>query len=142
MGLLTLSGMDKRRDVGLLIVRLVVGMAFVVVHGFKKISAGPEMWTGLGGAMQNLGIGFMPVFWGFMAALAEFGGGIFLTLGLFTRWASIIMAFNMFVALMMHYSNGDPLSKIAHPAELCALFLALFFLGAGKYSVDNLIGNK
>ena len=142
MGLLTLSGLDKRRDVGLLIVRLVIGLAFVFVYGFKKIAAGPEMWAGLGGAMQNLGIGFMPVFWGFMAALAEFGGGILLVLGLFTRWTSLLMAFNMFVALLMHYSMGDPMSKITHPAELCALFLALFFIGAGKYSIDNLIGKK
>lgn len=142
MGLLTLSGLDKRRDVGLLIVRLVVGLVFVLVYGFMKISAGPEMWSGIGKTMEHLGVTFAPVFWGFMASFAEFGGGIFLVLGLFTRWAALMMAFTMLVAMLHHFNAGDPMSTIAHPLELCALFLALFFTGAGKYSVDHLIGNK
>lgn len=134
--------LDKNRDAGLLFIRLGIGFAFIFVHGWGKISGGPELWGKIGGSMANIGITFAPVFWGFMAAISEFGGGIMLVLGLFTRSTSAFMAFTMFVAFIQHTSKLDPWSKAIYPTEMFAVFMALIFLGAGKYSIDALISKK
>ena len=122
--------------------RIGIGFAFIFVHGWGKIIGGPELWGKLGGTMANMGITFAPVFWGFMASLAEFGGGILILLGLFTRPASAFMAFTMLVAFVMHTSKLDPWSKSVYPMEMFAVFMALLFIGAGKYSIDALISKK
>ena len=87
--------LNKYSDAGILFLRIGIGFAFIFVHGWGKIFGGPELWTKLGGSMANLGITFAPTFWGFMAAAAEFGGGILILFGLFTRPASAFMAFTM-----------------------------------------------
>jgi putative oxidoreductase len=127
---------DKNRDFGILIIRLGIGLAFVFVYGEMKIFAGPDFWKMLGGAMANLGINYAPVFWGLLSALAEFAGGILLTLGLFTRTTSFFMAFNMFVAAVSHFSVHDPWFKAITPVQFFAVFAGLIFIGAGKYSLD------
>lgn len=134
--------LEKYRDAGLLFLRIGVGLGFIFVHGWGKFFGGPELWGKLGGSMANLGITFAPVFWGFMAALAEFGGGILLVLGLFTRTTSSFLAFTMLVAIIQHTSKLDPWNRVIYPTEMFAVFLALIFLGAGKYSIDALISRK
>lgn len=133
--------LDKYRDTGLLILRVGLGAMFIF-HGWPKIIAGPEMWGKLGMAMGNLGIHFAPNFWGFMAAFAEFGGGICLILGLFTREACILLAIDMAVAATMHLSKGDGLQTASHAIEVAIVFFSLIFIGAGEYSVDRKMGKN
>jgi putative oxidoreductase len=128
-------------DLGLLILRIGIGIMFIW-HGWPKIAAGPEMWEKLGGQMGLLGIHFLPAFWGFMAAFAEFFGGILLILGLFTRPIAFIMAFNMFIAALTHLSNGDGIGGASHAIELGIVFLAIMIMGAGKMGLDRLIFGK
>jgi putative oxidoreductase len=134
--------LNKHRDAGILFVRIGVGLAFIFVHGWAKISGGPEMWTKIGGAMGNYGLSFAPTFWGFMASASEFGGGILLLLGLFTRPAAAFMAFTMLTAFMMHTANMDPWNRAIYPMEMFSVFMGLLFIGAGKYSLDNLLFRK
>jgi putative oxidoreductase len=131
-----LSSLNKYRELGLLILRVGLGAMFIV-HGWPKIQGGPPMWTGLGGAMANIGITFQPVFWGFMAAVSEFGGGICLVLGLATRPAALLMAFTMAMAALSHLKGGDGVMKASHAIECGSAFLAIVLLGAGKYSLDK-----
>lgn len=103
---------------------------------------GPDTWAFLGGTMENFGITFAPVFWGFMAAFAEFFGGIALMLGFFHRIAALMLTFTMIVAAVFHYTNGDPFmapgeADIAYAVELGIVFLGLFFIGARKWSLDS-----
>jgi putative oxidoreductase len=123
-------------DIGLLILRLGIGLMFLIAHGGPKLMGGTEMWTQVGGAMGNFGISFAPTFWGFMASAAEGIGGLCLVLGLGTRVAAALMAFTMMVAATMHLSKGDGLAGSSHAIELGVVFLALVFLGAGRYSLD------
>jgi putative oxidoreductase len=134
--------LTKHSDAGILILRVGIGLAFIFVHGFSKITAGPELWAKIGGAMGKLGITFAPAFWGFMASASEFGGGILILLGLFTRTSSAFMAFTMLIAAILHMSNLDPWSKSIYPIEMLSVFMALIFIGGGKYSLDNLLFNK
>ena len=134
--------LNKYSDAGTLFLRIGIGFAFIFVHGWGKIFGGPELWTKLGGSMANLGITFAPTFWGFMAAAAEFGGGILILFGLFTRPAAAFMAFTMLVAFIQHTSKLDPWNRVIYPMEMFAVFMALLFIGAGKYSIDALISKK
>ena len=134
--------LEKYKDLGLVVIRLVIGFSFIVIHGWSKITGGPETWGKLGKAMSNLGITFFPEFWGFMSSVSEFGGGILLILGLFTRPAAFFMGFTMFVAITNHLSRLDPWGRVFYPVEMLAVFLGLLFLGAGKFSLDAVIFKK
>lgn len=120
---------------GILLLRIGIGVS-MMMHGIPKLMAGPEMWTGLGGAMGNLGITFAPTFWGFLAAFAEGVGGLLIALGLFVRPVSLMLVFNMIVAMMMHIAQGDGFMGYGHALDLLIIFAALLFIGAGKYSLD------
>ena len=82
--------LDKYRNEGLLILRIGIGIMFML-HGFPKLTGGTEAWTKVGGALSALGINFAHTFMGFMAAISEFGGGLLLLLGLFTRPACFFL---------------------------------------------------
>ena len=124
-------------DAGLLVMRIGIGIMFMV-HGWPKLIGGVDRWTWLGGAMSNIGIGFAPAFWGFMAAIAELVGGLLLALGLLTRPAAFLLAFTMFVAMMMHIGAGDDfVPKVSYPLELMIVFIGLMLAGAGRLSVDH-----
>jgi len=124
---------------GLLLLRIGLGIMFVL-HGWPKLAGGPERWAGVGGAMSNYGITFAPTFWGFLAAVSEFGGGILLLLGLFFRPASIFLFFTMLVAATMHLQKGDAFSDYSHAIELAIVFFSLYFTGPGRYSLDYKFG--
>ena len=126
-------------SVGLLVLRLVMGAAFIL-HGWPKI--------------QNL-LGWMgpeapvPAIFQALAAVAEFGGGWALIVGLLTRLASLGILSTMVVALaMVHLPHGDPfVGKPGGPSyELAAVYLAcavLFvLLGSGRVSLDAVLFNS
>lgn len=118
------------------IIRVTFGIIFIL-HGLPKILGGPEMWARLGGAMGHIGLGFAPAFWGFMASLAEFGGGILLVAGFLTRPAAALMAFTMVIATIMHIAGGDPMNTTLHPVKGLVVFIALIYSGAGRFAIDN-----
>lgn len=134
--------LERNKDLGILVLRLGVGLTFLLVHGLPKIQGGPDMWAKIGGAMGNVGISFAPEFWGFMAAASEFGGGLLLLLGLFTRPASAFMAFTMLMATFQHLHKLDPWGTVSNPLRLFTVFVALVFLGAGKYSLDAWLARR
>ncbi len=113
-----------------------------LTHGFPKLMAGPQLWAGLGGAMGNLGISVAPEFWGFMAAFSEFGGGLALIAGFLVRPAVLMMAFTMLVAATMHLSKGDGIKGASHAIEMGILFVSLFLIGPGRFSLDGLLTSK
>ena len=134
--------LEKNRDAAILMMRLGIGIAFAFTYGLMKIQGGVEMWNGIGMTMSNVGINFAPVVWGFLASISEFGGGILLILGLFTRTASFFMAFTMVMASIQHLKSLDPWHMVILPMELFSVFMALVFIGAGKYSIDYLIAKR
>jgi putative oxidoreductase len=120
---------------GLLLLRIGLGITFIC-HGFPKLTGGPEGWINLGGAMENWGISFVPVFWGFMGAISEFGGGLLLLLGLFFRPVCILLVLTMATATTVHLKNADPFSTLSHALEMGIVFFSLFFIGPGRFSLD------
>jgi putative oxidoreductase len=120
-------------SLGLLLLRLVMGAAFVL-HGWPKIQ-NPMAWMGPTAPV--------PALFQALAAIAEFGGGMALIAGLLTRLAALGITSNMVVALaMVHVPHGDVfVGKPGGPSfELPAVYLAcaiLFVLfGPGRFSLD------
>ena len=126
---------SRRASLGLLIVRLVMGTAFIL-HGLPKIQT-PMAWMGPDAPV--------PAALQLAAAVAEFGGGIALILGLLTPLAALGLAITMGVAAgMVHIPKGDPFVGKGGPSwELAGIYLALaimfLLVGPGRYSIDALL---
>lgn len=131
-----LNHFNRFREIGILVMRIGMGIAFVI-HGLPKIVGGVPVWEELGRAMGFIGITSFPAFWGFMAGLAEFGGGILLILGVLFRPACMALAFTMLNAMMYHIGKGQGFSDFSHAMEDGIIFLALLLIGPGKYSLDE-----
>jgi putative oxidoreductase len=136
-----LTFLDKYRDYGLVMLRIGYGIMYMF-HGFPKITGGPERWTGVGGAISNFGIEFLPVFWGLMAAISEFFGGFLLILGLFFRPVCTLMAITMIVATGHHLGRGDGLMGASHAIENGIVLLSLILIGPGKFSLDSWLRSR
>lgn len=126
----------RLRNTGLLFLRLGIGVMFIL-HGWPKLESGPELWGKIGENMKLIGIDFAPVFWGFIAGLAETLGGAFLVLGLYFRPICIILLFTMIMATSKHLVAGDGFGGYSHALEAAILFFSLIFIGPGTYSLDE-----
>lgn len=124
------------RHIGLLILRIGLGIMFIL-HGYPKMFGGPDTWVEVGTAMQYLGIDVAPMFFGFMAGVAEFFGGIFLLLGLFFTPSVSLLLVVMLVATAKHLGSGDGFANYSHSIEMAIVFVSLLFTGAGRYSLDR-----
>jgi len=129
-----------RGSIAVLLLRLVAGMAFLF-HGWPKIQ-NPMHWLD---KAPNPPPGFLQA----LAAVAEFGGGIGLILGLLTPLCCAGIACTMGYAIFTHVSRGDPfVSKTGGGSyELAVVYLvislAILLLGPGRYSVDQrLLGGR
>ncbi len=130
-------------DVGLLILRVVLGLLFVG-HGGQKLFG----WFGGGGLKGTTAMvtrmGFRPVwFWALMAALSDFGGGVLLTLGLFSPLGSLGIISAMLIAIFKaHWAKGlwNTKGGIEFPLMNLAAALALGLTGPGLFSLDAALG--
>lgn len=122
----------------LLVVRVVMGVAFIL-HGWPKIQ-NPMGW------MNAMGGEGVPSFLQALAALAEFGGGIALLLGLLTPLAALGIVCQMLGALfMVHFPMGHPFVAATGgpsyelPLVYLALAILLLVMGPGRWSFDALL---
>lgn len=131
-----LSSLSKYSSFGLLVLRIGLG-AMMVFHGYPKLLGGPAKWEKLGTSMENFGVTAYPLAFGLAAALAEALGGVLLALGLAFRPACFFLLCTMIAAATNHLSKGDPFMSASHSIELGFVFLGLFFVGPGRYSIDK-----
>jgi putative oxidoreductase len=119
-------------DCAKLLLRLAVGAIFIN-HGWMKLQ-GLEMTAGF---FANIGIPMASTM-ALFVGLVEFAGGLALLAGLGTRLVGLLHASTMVVAILTAFG----LARIAD-AEieylLLAASLALTLVGAGKYSLDDLV---
>lgn len=128
-------------DIGLLLLRLVVGVSFMF-HGLPKLYGDGKGWNFIVQGWESLGnvagAPFLPVVFGFLAAFAEFFGGLALAIGFMTRVFCILLLGTMLGALNFHIMvKGDPFQAYSHALELAGVFLGLILIGPGKLSIDK-----
>ena len=77
-----------------------------------------------------------------VAGVIEVVVGVLVTLGLFTRYLSLLAAGQMVVAYFMSHFSMEAMVPIQNKGELALIYFASFLLlaslGAGKYSLDAL----
>jgi putative oxidoreductase len=124
------AGGTAAGDAGLLILRLFAGLALALAHGWGKIPPSEQFvgWIG--------GMGFpAPAAFAWMAALAEFVGGLLLAAGLLTRPAAFVVTVHFLVVAFVAHA-GDTFRE----RELALMFgvvaLTLLLTGPGRYSAD------
>ena len=134
------NALEKHRDLGLLIVRLGVGLGFIYFHGWGKITGGPERWADVGEAMSNFGITFGYTFFGFLAAFSESIGALLIAAGFLFRPLCAVLGFTMIVAMTGHFVSGQ--GNPGHAFKNAFVLFGLMLIGPGKYSVDAWIDKK
>ena len=130
-------------DVGLVILRLVVGLT-VAAHGTQKLFGwfGGYGLAGTGGFFEQLG--FRPgKVQAALAGLAELGGGLLLATGLATPVGAALITMVMVVAIgSVHLPKGFWVSDGGFEYNLLvvASVFALACTGPGEYSIDAAAG--
>ncbi|MGZ5959159.1 MAG: DoxX family protein [Myxococcaceae bacterium] len=130
-------------DIGLLVLRLVVGLT-MAAHGGQKLFGwfGGYGLAGTGGFLESLG--FRPG--RVHAAIAgggELVGGLLLALGLLTPVGAALVFAVMVVAIVsVHLAKGFFVSNggFEYNLVIMAASAALAFTGAGAYSLDAVEG--
>ena len=130
-------------DIGLLILRLVIGTLFIG-HGTQKLFG---WWNGGGPAgtarfFDHVGFRPAPPL-AIVAGLTETGGGSLILLGLLTPLgAAGVIGVMTAAGVVVHLPNGlwNTNGGIELPLMNAAAAAALAFSGPGRYSVDRLIG--
>jgi putative oxidoreductase len=121
-------------DLGKLILRVTVAV-LMVMHGVAK------MQNGIGWMAGMLQAHHLPVFVGYGVYVAEVIAPILLILGLYTRLAALVIAFDMVMAIILAQSDKilarSQSGGWAIELEMFYLLasLAIFFLGSGRYAV-------
>lgn len=135
------GGLFKYKDEGLLILRILIGLA-LVYHGYIKFDGGTAKLIKTGAALQYFGITGGYLFMGTFAALVEVVGGIFTAIGFMQRLSAFLMVGTLFVAttMVMITKGYDPAS---HAMDDMFVYIGLLISGPGKYSIDyKLAGTK
>ncbi len=141
------SALMPYRDLGLLILRVAVGIIFVV-HGWPKLNPNSPIRgaAGFAGFLKQMGMP-LPLFFAWVVALLETVGAALLILGLGTRILALGFAVEMLVAAFVAKRGFMKVPFVAQQATgweldfaLLAASLALLFLGAGSIALDPLLG--
>lgn len=126
----------RSTDLGLLVLRLWLGLSLVVLHGWAKLTG----FSGLAGKFPDP-IGMGPSASLGLAIFAEVVCAVLLALGVLTRFAALVLIILMGVAFV--FVHGRALSGPAS-GELAYLYLAgfvtVFLTGPGAYAMDRKLG--
>jgi putative oxidoreductase len=121
---------------GLIPLRLAVGVTFVM-HGSQKLFV-----FGLGGTadiLHWLGIPF-PMFFAGVVMVTELLGGLAILFGLLARWAGLLLAVDMTVAILVARMKGGFFTPNGFEFEMVLLgaSLTIAAIGTGAVSLDRL----
>lgn len=128
------SGIAKNKDLALLLLRLGVGVIFIVA-GLGKL-------TGMEGTQQFFGsIGIpLPGLMAWVVALVEFLGGLMMLTGYKIKIPALLLAFTMLVAIITTDLGSDsPFMNLRLELMLILASLALAIMNTGKYSLEAMM---
>ena len=114
---------------GLFLIRIILS-AFLIIHGMEIFDAGKMKGYTSWDTFKTSAM--MP----YIGKAAELIAGILLLLGLFTRFACLMIACT-FLYITFFVGNGKFWMDDQHPFLFVMLALVFFFAGAGKFSLDN-----
>jgi putative oxidoreductase len=125
------------------VIRFIAG-AILVYHGYNKLFV-----TGVAPVAEHvvmpLGLP-MPMAWAYLLGILEFFGGIALAVGFLTRPIALMLTIEFIIITAWHSGNGyvfaSPHGGYEYPLLLAVIYAAIFFRGAGRCSIDRMIGKE
>ncbi len=125
---------------GMLPLRIVVGLVFLM-HGAQKLFV-----FGLGGTTDIMGkLGLpLPALCAIIVIAVEVFGGFAILLGVFTRVAGALLAFEMLIAILVARLSGGFFAPYGYEFELTLLGASLTFAlnGPGRMSLDERLSDS
>ena len=134
------SGSSPWIDRGLLMMRIALGLVFVM-HGGQKLFVFGH--AGVASGMAALGLP-LPGLSAALITAVELGGGIALLAGAFTRVAAFLIAGAMAVATISAHLGGGYFmpSGFEYTLTLMLSSVAILMKGPGAYSVDGALAGR
>jgi putative oxidoreductase len=131
--LLFLPGLAQFSDLGLLLLRLLVG-GFLMWGTWDNIESSARMREFVAFLAANRFP--MPSLLAPVSVYAQFICGALIAAGLLTRWAGLVMVLNFVVAMVM--VHWDQSYREQWPAAILVVVSLYFaFRGAGRFSLDR-----
>jgi putative oxidoreductase len=130
-----LAFLAKYREVGLLLIRISIGLLFIL-YTAPALIGGPKAWGHFGTGASHFGLHSHVQVWGFLGALLGCLGGILMIFGLFFRiGVLLVLVIALGHAIAVYGETGF---RAALPSiEMCFVLAGVLFVGPGKYSVDK-----
>jgi putative oxidoreductase len=138
-----LANIEGGLDIGLLILRVAIGLCFVV-HALGKLGiVGPGNMDGFAAWLKDLGVPFAAM-QARVAMSSELIGGACLALGFATRPAAFMLLGTMVVAMAIGHKGGGYLITNDPPGaeytiNLAAIMVFFLLVGPGVYSLDVML---
>jgi putative oxidoreductase len=124
------GGGSRHADLGLLAIRIFVGLTLAFAHGMNKLPP-VDRFVDVVGAM-----GFpAPALFAWAASISESFGALFLALGLLTRPAALMILITMLVAAFGRHAS-DPFTDKELALLYGALSAVFLVMGSGRFGVD------
>jgi putative oxidoreductase len=122
----------------IVIVRIIVG-GYFIMHGHEFFNS--KAMQGFADYLKNDLHFPLPALMAYLRTGAELFGGIMVLLGLFTRIGAFLIMITMLVAAFTA-GKGDLLGEAEFTFIYATLCFLVILVGAGKYSLDNIIYNR
>lgn len=127
--------MKNNYDLAALCLRL-IGGGLMLTHGFPKLM---KIINGDWGFPNPLGIGAEASL--VLTVFAEFLCAGLILIGFKSKWASFPLMITMVVAALIVHGD-DPFKRKESAIIYFLVYLAIFWMGSGKYSVDNALAKN
>ncbi|KYH27513.1 DoxX [Halalkalicoccus paucihalophilus] len=126
-----------------LFIRIALGIVFLVAGIGKVFAVGPKAtgMAGFAGFLASLSVP-MPTLFAWLVGLLELVGGLLLLVGLFTRYAAVLLAIDMLVATwLVHLPSGFAVGNggYEYTLVLALVSIALVFSGPGRLALEYAI---
>ena len=125
----------KYADFGLLLLRVSVGLLFIIYMA-PVLVGGPPAWGHFGASARNWGIHSHFQIWGFLVALLGCLGGVLIIFGLFFRPAVLVLLV-LGIGHAIGVKHGSGWRTALPSIQMCFVLAGILFVGPGKYSVDK-----
>lgn len=127
---------DTARSIGLLVLRLGVGLMMLLAHGWGKLVGFSDLAEKF---PDPLGIG--PTTTLVLAIFAEVVCALLIVVGLGTRFAAVPLLVTMLVAAFVVHAD-DPWARQEFALLYAIPFLTLVFTGGGRFALDSVVKIK
>jgi len=130
-----LAFLAKYRETGLLLIRVSLGVIFIL-YAAPALIGGPRAWAHFGAGAGNFGLDSHFQIWGFLGSLAGCLGGALIIFGLLFR-IGVLLVFVLALGYALAVYAGSGFRAALASIEMCFVLAGMLFIGPGKYSVDK-----